>query len=269
MSEQRTYVPYTPDDLIKMTDPLAALLACKLNTFADEKGAVLVSFSFLANLWGQDERKLIKAAKKLSVLDIWHYKSGDGRGHVTEWIKGANYDTFVALERGQILQIKVAKIAPNNKDIIKIDNQRVCTRKINQSKRGLTNAGDTPAPPEVMGQFEQFWRAFFFGSYAKYEKEQTAYKDRAAAAWRYLPAEKRERLLGDIKAGRRWDKTPWVLWYIQNYEIPMPIWYNGDDNLTHEMVDKLLLVKYKGRTAYIKPEDKDAWISKGARMFNN
>ena len=218
MSEQRTYVPYTPDDLIKMTDPLAALLACKLNTFADEKGAVFVSFSFLANLWGQDERKLIKAAKKLSVLEIWHYKSGDGRGHVTEWIKGANYDTFVALERGRILQIKVAKIAPNNKDIIKIDNQRVCTRKINQSKRGLTNAGDTPAPPEVMEQFEQFWQAFFFGSYAKYEKEQSAYKERAASVWYYLQEEKRTRLLSDIRAGKRYDKTHFVLWYIQHYE---------------------------------------------------
>lgn len=120
MNEQKTYTPYVPDDLVKMLngDTVAALLACKIGTFADEKGTIFVSFSFLSELWNIDIRKIRNAADKLALLQIWNYKRGDGRGHVTEWKKGANYDTFVILKRVQNLQIKGAKIATYNKDII-------------------------------------------------------------------------------------------------------------------------------------------------------
>ena len=260
MSDKRTYTPYVPDDLVSVLngDTDAAMLACKLNTFADEKGAVLVSFSYIANMWNwKDERRVKKAADKLDALQIWHYKKGDGRGHVTEWIKGANYATFVTIERVQNLQIKGTKIAPYNKEYNKDRLISAHARKINQSNFNF------------MEEFEQFWQAFFFGSYAKYEKEQSAYKERAAAAWHYLPENKRTRLLSDIKAGRRWDKTHWILWYVQNYEIPMQIWYELDPDLTANMVGGLIYVRYNGRGAYIKPEDKDAWLAKGAQMFNN
>ena len=257
MSDKRTYTPYVPDDLVKAIGADAALLACKLGTFADEKGAVRVSFSSLADMWGVDKRQIIKAADKLDSLQIWHYTKHHGRGLVTEWQKGTNFAPFVTLEKVQILQKKGTKNAPYNKEYNKDRLISAHARKINQSNLNF------------MEEFEQFWQAFFFGPYAKYEKEQSAYKDRAAAVWHYLPENKRTRLLSDIKAGRRWDKSPWLLWYVQNYEIPMPIFYAGDAALTADMIDHLLLVKYKGRTAYIQPEDKDAWLSKGARMFNN
>lgn len=269
--EKDTYVPYTRDSLIRTIGAEAALLASKLGTYEDEKGAIIVSFAHLANLWGWDVRKVRNAADKLDALQIWHYKKGDGRGHKSEWRKGANYVSFVLTERVQNLQKKGAKNAPNNKEYNKDRLNHAHTRKINQSKKNLSNAGDTPAPPknEDMEQFEQCWRAFFFGSYAKYEKEQSAYKERAQAVWQYMPENKRTRLLNDLKQGKRYDKTEYFLWYLQHYEIPLQIWYNGDTDLTPAMVSNLQVLKYKGRVAYVKPEDKEAWIKQGARLFNN
>ena len=269
VKETRTYVPYTPDDLILAVGELGALLACKLGTFEDEEGNVFVSMEFIAKLWGhKDTRKIKNAAKKLSVLDIWHYKSGDGRGHATKWIKGANFATFVTLERVQKMQIKGAKNAPNNKDIIKIDdNKRAHARKINQSKVEPIKAGE-PAPL-TMEQLEEFWKAFFFGSYAKYEKEQSAYKERVQAVRAHMPEDKRTRMLKELKAGKRWDKSYYVLWYVQNYKPMPPIWFAQDPDLTPAMVGQLRVMKYKGKVAYCKPEDVNAWLNAGARLFNN
>lgn len=130
MNEQKTYTPYVPDDLVKMLsgDTVAALLACKIGTFADEKGAIFVSFAFLSDLWHIDKRTLVKAADKLALLQIWHYKTRHGRGCITEWKKGSNYVPFVILEKVQILQKKGAKNVPNNKDIIN-NKKRAYTRR--------------------------------------------------------------------------------------------------------------------------------------------
>ena len=267
MSERDTYIPYMRDDLIKRVGFTAASLASKLQTFADEKGAVRVSFSYLAEIWGTDKRQLVKAANLLAALDIWHYTKHRGRGLVTEWKKGANYEPFVTLKKVQILQKKGTKNAPNNKDYKKDRLISAHTRVTNQSKRGLTNAGETPATPEVMEQFEQFWRAFFFGSYAQYEKEQMSYKERAQAVWQYLPAEKRERILREIKAGNRYDKTHFALWYLQHYKQMPPVWFAEDPNLTADMVGQLQVMKYKGRVAYCKPEDVQTFLANGAKLF--
>lgn len=271
MNEERnTYVPYVRDDLVRAVGADAALLACKLGCFEDEKGTIRVSFKFLADLWGWDTRTIRKAADKLSSMQIWHYEIHFGRGLVAEWKKGANYVPFIEVKKVQDLQKKGAKNAPYNKDFNKDRLNNAHTRKINQSKKNLSNAGDTPAPPIIdMEQFEQFWRAFFFGSYAKYEREQSAYKERAQAVWQYLPENKRTRLLNDLKQGKRYDKTEYALWYLQHYEIPLQIWYAGDTDLTPAMVSSLQVLKYKGRVAYVKPEDKEAWIKQGARLFNN
>ncbi|MEE1131024.1 MAG: hypothetical protein UHX00_05250 [Caryophanon sp.] len=269
MSESRTYIPYVPDDLVKALDPLAALLACKLGTFADEKGAVCVSFAYLAEMWGVDKRQIIKAADKLSALQIWHYQKHHGRGLVTEWQKGTNFAPFVTLEKVQNLQKKGTNFAPNNKDYKKdrLISARACAKSINQNL-SLTNAGETPATHDNMDEFEQFWKAFFFGKYAKAENDQSAYKDRAHAVWNLMPDEKRSRCLADIKQGKRYDRTEYILWYLQHYSIPLPIWYAGDPELTPQMVSNLIVVKFRGQVAYIRHEDKDEWIKKGVKLFN-
>lgn len=265
-----TYTPYVPDKLVVAVGFDAAMLACRLEKFADEKGTIRVSFAYLAEMWGVDKRKLVKAADLLATQDIWHYTKHHGRGLVTEWKKGANFASFVTLKKVQILQIKGTKNAPllhNNKDNKKDRlSARMHARPINQ-KRGLINAGETPATPEVMEQFEQFWRAFFFGSYAQYEKEQMPYKERAQAVWQYLPAGKRERILREIKAGNRYDKTHFALWYLQHYKQMPPVWFAEDPNLTADMVGQLQVMKYKGRVAYCKPEDVQTFLANGAKLF--
>lgn len=267
MKNGRTYIPYLLDNLVAAVDSDAAILACKLGTFADEKGVILVSFSFLANLWNWDERRVKKAAKKLSALDIWQYKQGDGRGHVTEWKKGSNFAPFVTLKGVQNDPIKGADFAPYNKEYNKDRLISAPTRVINQSNFEFNNAGDTPATPEVMDQFNILWQAFFFGSYAKYEKEQAAYRDRALAVWKYMPAEKRERLLRELRAGKRYDKTHWVLWYLQNYNPAPRMWFNGDDDLTPNIAARCVKLLYKGRCTYCMPEDKDELIKLGAKEY--
>lgn len=142
-TDTRTYTPYVPDDLIKAVGFEAAMLACRLPLFADENGSISVSFSFLAELWGVDKRTIKTAADKLNAMQIWHYKKGDGRGHFTEWKKGANFDTFMIQKRVQILHVKGTKNVPYNKDT-KNNNMRAGAR---ESLRRKSNIGDTPKTP--------------------------------------------------------------------------------------------------------------------------
>lgn len=266
MSDQITYIPYTRDDLVRSVGFVAANLASKLDAFADEKGVIYVSFGALAELWNVDVRVIRKAADTLSALQIWHYTRGNGRGHLTVWEKGANYATFVTLKRVQIMQKKGTKNAPYNKDNNKDRLISAHTREINQSGKGF-DVGDTPTPPIIMEEFEQFYQAFFFGKYAKHEKEQAPYKDRAAAVWRYLPEEKRAGLLRDIKAGKRYDKTHWILWYVKHYEPLPPIWFNEDLSLTAEMIDGLAKFRYKNKCAYCMPGDLQTWLNNGGQKY--
>ena len=271
MAEQETYNPPMPDRLIRAVGFEAAALACRLPQFevkkGEKKGAVFVSLSYLAGLWGIDQRRLAKAAEKLQALQIWTYKKGDGRGHVTEWKKGTNFATFMTRKRVQNSQIKGTDFAPynidNNIDGLTNAHERVTNQPI------VSNliAGDTPAPPIDMEQFDIFWRAFFFGSYAKYEKEQAAYKERAAAVFAQMDTTKRERMTRELRNGKRYDKSHFVLWYIQNYNPAPSIWYAGDPELTADMVGQLQVLKYKGRVAYCAPGDVQVLVNLGARLF--
>lgn len=144
-TDTRTYTPYVPDDLIKAVGFEAAVLACKLPLFANEDGKINVSLSFLAELWGVNKRTLKAAAEKLSAMQIWHYKTGVGRGNYTEWVKGTNFATFMQLEKVQILHIKGTNFAPllhNNKDTK--NNMRAGAR---ESLRRKSNIGDTHKTP--------------------------------------------------------------------------------------------------------------------------
>jgi len=115
-SEKRTYIPCIPDALVQSVGFEAAALACKLPAFADENGAICVSFQFLADLWGVDKRTIKKAAEKLAALQIWSYEKHHGRGLVTEWKKGANFVSFIGEKKVHILQEKGTQNVPYNKD---------------------------------------------------------------------------------------------------------------------------------------------------------
>lgn len=256
MAEQETYNPPMPDRLIRAVGFEAAALACRLPQFeikeGEKKGAIFVSLSYLAGLWGVDQRRLAKAAEKLQALQIWTYKKGDGRGHVTEWKKGTNFATFMTRKRVQNSQIKGTDFAPYNIDY-NID--------------GLTNAHERVTNQPVMELFDIFWLAFFFGSYAKYEAEQADYRERAAAVFAQMDATKRERMTRELRNGKRYDKSHFVLWYIQNYNPAPSIWYAGDPELTADMVGRLQVLKYKGRVAYCAPGDVQALVNLGAQLF--
>lgn len=209
MSKKHTYTPYIPDDLVSALagDTDAALLACKLGTFADEKGAIFVSFSYIANLWNwKDERRVKKAANKLSVLQIWHYKKGDGRGHISEWVKGANYDTFVTLKRVQNLQIKGTKNAPINKDIINKGGGRARVSASSASKPSTLKK-------EVMEDFDKFWTGY---KPAKdYEHERGA----CERLWSLMSPELRAEIITVCKRAKG-NKNPY--WWMRDYTPKRP-----------------------------------------------
>ena len=127
--------------------------------------------------------------------------------------------------------------------------------------------GGTPCDPRIMELFEQFWQAFFFGSYAQYENEQAAYKARAAAVWRLMTPTAQASCLQQVRNGKRYDKTHFVLFYLQKYKEPLPIWRNGDDDLTAELAGRCVKIRYKGELCYCLPKDFERCKAAGAVEF--
>lgn len=180
-SETRTYTPYVPDALIKAVGFEAAVLACKLPLFADESGRINVSLSFLAELWGVNKRTLKAAADKLNTFQVWHYKTGVGRGNYTEWKKGTNFASFVQLEKVQILHKKGTNFAPllhNNKDTI--NNGRAGAR---ESFKRKINIGDTPKTPRKGTRLTRDQYYALFGD------------DAVRAGWRFYKPDGYERFI--------------------------------------------------------------------------
>lgn len=206
-----TYTYGVTDELIQLVGFDAAVLACRLPAF-EKDGKICVSFEFLATLWNVDSRTIKAAARRLQNEDVWTFKAGSWKGSPTEWLKGTKFDTFIHSQRVQNLRVKGTKNVPNNKDTIKNNNHRVMVK---DAPARVTNP---TSKEKIMTDFEQFWQAFFFGSYAQYEAQQRAYYDRAATLFETLSDDKRAALLRDIKAGKRYDKSHYVLWYIQNYQ---------------------------------------------------
>lgn len=206
-----TYTYGVTDELIQLVGFDAAVLACRLPAF-EKDGQVTVSIAFLADMWNVDKRTILAAATRLRDAGIWEYETRHGRGLSTLWKKGANFATFIQPKKVQILHKKGTKNVPNNKDTIKNNNHRVMV------KDAHTRVTNPTSKEKIMTDFEQFWQAFFFGSYAQYETQQRAYYDRAATLFETLSDDKRAALLRDIKAGKRYDKSHYVLWYIQNYQ---------------------------------------------------
>lgn len=124
MTEIRTYTKFVPDSLVRLLGCDAALLAARLAAFAGEDGTACVSAEYLCEVFGWSEGSLRNYAKKLAVFNIWTRSTTAGRGKVSVWKKGANFNTFMTIEKVQILQKKGANFAGKNKE----KNNNICAR---------------------------------------------------------------------------------------------------------------------------------------------
>lgn len=268
MNEQKTYT-IVSDDLCSIVGGDGAVICGKVVAFCGDNETCTISKEYLLGLLPLSERTLDRLLAKLQMLGYITYKAGGGRGRLCTFGKGVNIAPFIVAKKVQICHEKGVKIAPikYNKNIDSLTRTHV--RENKQTKR-KGNAGKTPAPPkEAMEQFEQFWQAFFFGSYAQYEQTQESYRQRAASVWWHMSESARAACLRDIRAGRRYDRTEYILYYLQKYKEPLPIYVNGDSELTPQFVEHACVLRYKGNIAYCAPEHLDRCKAAGATLIRD
>lgn len=269
MNEQKTYT-IVSDDLCRIIGANGAVICGKIANFCgDTNEPCEIANEVLCELLGVSLHTLLDILTKLQMLGYIERNASNGRGHVTTYKKGANLTPFIIAKKVQILHKKGAEIAPikYNKSIDSLTRTHV--RENKQTKR-KGNAGETPAPPkEVMEQFEQFWQAFFFGSYAQYEQAQEPYRQRAAHVWALMTPSARVACLRDIRAGKRYDRTEYILFYLQKYKEPLPVYFNGDNELTPQFVDHAVVLRYKGVICYCTPENKERCLKAGCTLVRD
>lgn len=100
------------DDLCRVVGADGAVICGKVATMcgADNNPCTL-SNDYLCNLLHITERTLVALLSKLQMLGYIERTSGNGRGGVSTYKKGANFTAFIIPKRAQILQKKGAKIA--------------------------------------------------------------------------------------------------------------------------------------------------------------
>lgn len=252
MAEQNTYT-IVPDELVRAVGANGAIVCGKIATICGQDNTPCeMSNERLCELLRISLPTLLRLLDKLVLLGFIERETHNGRGCITTYKKGNKILPFLIGKKVTKFNKKGNKILPIN---------------YNNNIDGLTNAHERVTNQPVMELFDIFWRAFFFGSYAKYEAEQADYRERAAAVFAQMDATKRERMTCELRNGKRYDKSHFVLWYIQNYNPAPSIWYAGDPELTADMVGRLQVLKYKGRVAYCAPGDVQALVNLGARLF--
>lgn len=201
-------VPYSPAiEEISEISTKAAIIAGKILAFTDDKEWCEIDRAYFRKICENcSEDTLRRQLQLLETLGYIELKLGDGRGNVTQAKRGAKMLPFTEKKGRKNSPKRVAKFAPKNKNNKnKIDISAPTRVSINQKEK-------------FMEEFEQFWQAFFFGSYAKHEQDQLPLRERCERVFALMPQAKRDALLRDIKAGKRYDKTHFVLWFIQNYK---------------------------------------------------
>lgn len=186
-----------------------AAICSKVLSMANDKGEAEISLLYLCKIGHMTKGTLKRLLLRLQNSGYISFETSTGKGHLTKFVKGSNLIPFEHAQKGTKCVAKRVQNEP-----LKIDNinrykdrydKRACAR-INQSKE------------KFMNLFEQFWQAFFFGTYAQYEDEQLTLKERCAKVFALMPETKRAALIKDMAAGKRYDKTHYVLWYLQHYE---------------------------------------------------
>lgn len=171
------YTKYVTDRLVTAVGAEAALLACRLVAFADDKGVAHVSNEYLCGIFGWSANTLRNYAKKLEVLQIWVRKPGTYRTIKTEWRKGANFAPFMTLKGCKNRAEKGANFEPllhNNKE-----KKKECAyapaRENGAAQRGkkkeaarLYYNGDTSLQPHDIDRMTKLW---YNGRLAYCEKE--------------------------------------------------------------------------------------------------
>lgn len=163
--ERVTYTPAVPDNLVRVVGADAALLACRLASFASEDGKAEVSADYLCEIYGWSGNTLRKYAKKLAALQIWTRKSGTSRTHVSIWKKGANFESYVTLKRVQKLHEKGAKFEPKNKKRINNtrtgarDDKRTPSRDKREEKLPIYRNGDPMLQADMIDSMVKIWHA--------------------------------------------------------------------------------------------------------------
>ena len=185
-----------------------AAICSKVLAYADENGEAYMSLQYLCKIGHMTKGTLKRLLTGLQNLGYISFETSTGKGHLTKFVKGSNLIPFEHAQKGTKCNAKRVQNEPlkiNNKNKIDRYDKRACAR-INQSKEKFINL------------FEQFWQAFFFGTYAQYEDEQLTFKERCAKVFALMSETKRAALIKDMAAGKRYDKTHYVLWYLQHYE---------------------------------------------------
>lgn len=202
------------DELSEQVGSVGAQIVGKVLALSDEQGEAHIPLEYLARITRTSLNTLRNEIRILQTMGYIEYVKGDGRGHASVFKKGAKIEPFTGEKGCKKRAKKGAKIEPIKYNIkYKIDDKKRASARINQSKKNNNNQSVS-----IMSQFEQFWQGFFFGAYAKYEAEQAVLKERCRRAFEIMSEQRRAALLKDIRSGKRYDKTHYVLWYIQNYE---------------------------------------------------
>lgn len=264
---EKPYIVYY-EELSELVGFDGAAICAKVLSMADEQGVARISLQYLCKIGNLSKGALKRLLLRLQVFGYIEYKTFEGKGRLTEFRKGSNLIPFEYDQKGLKCTAKRVQNEPLQIDNINRLNPREAARVNKQTKRA-SHAGDTPAPPSAadMEQFEQFWQAFFFGTYAQYERTQEPYKERAAAVWYAMSESARATCLQQVRTGKRYDRTYYVLKYLQDYREPLSIWYDGDYFLTPENLRFLVRIYYKDKIGYCYPKDLERCVKSGAIEF--
>ena len=94
---------YLPDELVREIGDSEAILACRLNAFAEAQDgdSASVSIAYLAKIYGWSDNKVRRIAEKLQTLGYWYREDYSGNGGTSIWHKGESMIAFQTLQNGR------------------------------------------------------------------------------------------------------------------------------------------------------------------------
>ena len=256
MSEEFVYYTH---DLCMAVGADKATICSKVWFFCKDQDKCNISLTYLSTLLCKDVQTTRRLVKELHDAGYIEYIPQFGRGVLPVFKKGIKMIPFFDGKGIKNAQKKVSNLPPKN--INKNINNLVC---LDNTHPRISNKQNKQTKKEVMDTFNEFWQVFFFGSYAKYEEEQSAYKERAQAVWSLMSENARRSCIQQLRNGKRYDKTTYVVHYLQRFKEPLRIWFSGDAELTPQLRAELVAVRFNGKIGYCYPADLDRVLKEGA-----
>lgn len=253
MIPEDTYISCITHQLIRVLDADHAILAATIVDMCShsEDGTKEISLEYLETIIGISERTVRRQLKKLQLMNVIVYKSGDGRGNYGTFKKGDNYDAFSGIkvdknvnlleqERGTNFAKKVDKNGSEIiTDILIAANAPACRREQHLEVAAADGELEKGSPRQrkedkkmVQDLFEEFWSAF------KVQPEYENRKTRCEGVWAMMPPEYRTAVVKELQAGKKHRANP--LHYLQYYtpadvKPEFPIFRNGEAALGEAM----------------------------------